>query len=145
MKRVLAFILIAIATVSTALAASGGAGKNVKWELKNGVLTFSGHGPMKNFGKALPYRTDLVKQLIIQEGVTSVGNNVCRDCTDLITAELPSTITSIGDNAFYNCKNLSDVVIPFGVESVGDCAFKGCESLIEIEFPISTKTIGNEV
>lgn len=145
MKRVLAFILIAIATVSTALAASGGAGKNVKWELKNGVLTFSGHGPMKNFGKDLPYRTDLVKQLIIQEGVTSVGNNVCRDCTDLITAELPSTITSIGDNAFYNCKNLSDVVIPFGVESVGDCAFKGCESLIEIEFPISTKTIGNEV
>lgn len=122
----------------------GSAGKQVKWELKNGVLTFSGQGEMKNFGKERPYREDLVKHLVVEEGVSSIGKYALGNCVNLIDVELPSSLRKISDNAFLNCKKLSDINLPFGVESIGNQAFMGCETLIEIQFPISMKTVGDK-
>ena len=144
MKRIITLLFLALTLAVGCYAANGKAGKNVKWELKKGVLTFTGEGPMKNFGKDRPYREDMVESLVVGEGITSIGNNVCRNCEKLMNVELPSTLKEIGKNAFDGCINLSDVRVPFGTEYIGERAFYGCESFIEIELPISIKVIEDE-
>ncbi len=144
MKRLLSIYALITLCLGTRGGASGGAGKHCKWELKDGVLTVSGTGPMKNFGKDRPWRVDLVRSIVINDGVTTIGNNFARDCDKLITVELPSSLTAIGENAFSDCTNLSEIRMPFGVETIGKRAFANCKSFIEIEFPVSTRHIGEE-
>ena len=142
MKRILTLSLLVALCASAIWAASGKAGKNVRWELSDGVLTISGTGPMKNYGKDRPFREDRVTKLIVEEGVTTISNNLCRDCANLIVAELPGSLTHIGENAFLNCENLSEIRIPFGTETIAQSAFQNCKTFIEIELPISIKAIG---
>lgn len=144
MKRFLTLAMSVLLCVSVALAAAGSAGKNIKWKLRDGVLTFTGSGPMKNFGKDRPFREDLVREVVIGEGITSIGNNAFRDCSRLITAELPGSLTEIGKDAFLNCTSLTDIRIPYGVTSIGDEAFKNCELFLEIDLPMTLKSIGKE-
>ena len=143
MKRIITLSLLVALCASAIWAASGKAGKNVRWELSDGVLTISGTGPMKNYGKDRPFREDRVKKLIVEEGVTTIANNLCRDCANLIVAELPGSLTHIGENAFLNCENLTEIRIPFGTETIAQNAFMNCKTFIEIELPISIKVIGH--
>ncbi|MDE6548928.1 MAG: leucine-rich repeat protein [Muribaculaceae bacterium] len=167
MKRLAVSITLLICFVTALMAANGSAGKGIKWELKKGVLTISGNGPMKNFGKDRPWYHPDVKKLVVEEGVTSIGDNLCygsknlkevelpntlesignsafQSCDDLTYISLPSSLKSIGKNAFQGCQNLSDIHIPYGVEDISDRAFYNCTSLIELDLPISLKRIGNE-
>lgn len=45
---------------------------------------------------------------------------------------IPNRVTSIGDYAFYGCSGLTSVTIPDSVASIGDSAFEGCGRLIEV-------------
>lgn len=145
MKRLAVSITLLICLVAAALASNGSAGKGIKWELKKGVLTISGNGPMKNFGKDRPWMPTNVEKLVVEEGVTHIGNNLCNGSRNLHQVTLPSSLKSIGDNAFYSCRNLSDIHIPYGVEEIGDRAFYDCNAFIELDLPISMKRIGKEV
>ncbi len=144
LKRLALPLLLILACCAQALAASGSAGKNVKWELKDGVLRFSGTGPMKAFGKSLPYREDLVRSVIVEEGVTTLGANFCRGTKNLIEVELPSSLVEIGPSAFENSRTLTDIHIPYGVQAIGPRAFYGCKGLIQVELPVSMKSVGQE-
>lgn len=144
MKRIIFLFSLTMLSAFLCMGSSGRAGKNIKWELNNGVLTFSGEGEIKNFNKERPYREDLVEQVKFEEGITIIGENTCRDCTNLISVEFPSSLKKIEANAFLNCQSLSDVSIPFGVEEIAPRAFKGCKTFIEIQLPISVKRIGEE-
>jgi len=73
----------------------------------------------------------------IPSSVTSIGNSAFRDCGSLTSVTIPEGVTSIGNNAFYGCSSLTSVTIPEGVTSIGDFAFYGCSSL--------TSTILNSV
>lgn len=143
MKRIFTLSLIIAICSAAVWAASGKAGKNVRWELNDGVLTITGSGPMKNFGKDRPFREDRIKKLVVGEGITTIGNNLCRDCLNLITAELPNSLNHIGENAFLNCENLSEIRIPFGTETIAQNAFMNCKTFIEIELPMSIKVVGH--
>ena len=46
--------------------------------------------------------------------------------------EMPEGVTSIGDYAFYNCSSLTSVTIPASVTSIGIRVFAGCGSLENI-------------
>lgn len=167
MKRLAVSITLLIGFVTALMAANGSAGKGIKWELKKGVLTISGNGPMKNFGKDRPWIAANVERLVVEEGVThlgdflcynsdnlthiefpstleSIGNNAFQSCRNLTYVSLPSSLKSIGNQAFQGCRNLSDIHIPFGVENIGNRAFYNCTALIELDLPISIKHIGNE-
>lgn len=123
---------------------SGGAGKGIKWRLDKGVLTISGSGEMKNFGKDRPWISSTVEKLVVEEGITYIGANLCRDSKNLISVSLPSSLKSIGESAFDNCRNLPDIHIPYGVEEIGIRSFYNCRAFIEIDIPISMKRIGAE-
>lgn len=124
---------------------SGMCGDNVSWELyDNGVLYISGQGDMYDFSSASsPFRRSDIKNVVIEEGVTSIGDNVFFWCTSLVSVIIPDSVTIIGKEAFQYCENLTSIVIPNGVTQLTFWAFMSCTSLKSVTLPKSLTTIGN--
>ncbi len=59
--------------------------------------------------RALYLNNNLVTELIIPEGVTSIGREVFENCSSLTSVEIPTSVTSIGYDAFYGCNSLKNV------------------------------------
>ena len=84
-----------------------------------------------------------VTDLIIPEGVTSIGYSAFYNCSGLTSVTIPNSVTSIGWYAFYSCEGLTSVTIPNSVTGIGDCAFNGCSGLTSVTIPNSVTSIGN--
>lgn len=124
---------------------SGTCGDNLTWSLDyEGVLTISGTGEMTNFefGESPWYGNAAIKNVIIEEGVTSIGNGVFYYCTSLTSVTIGDNVTSIGDWAFYDCNSLTSVNIPDSVTSIGAGVFGECNSLTSVTIPGSVTRIG---
>ena len=80
-----------------------------------------------------------VNNLVIPEGVTSIGDDAFCGCSGLTSVTIPNSVTSIGYEAFYECTSLTSVTIPNSVTSIGGSAFRNCRGLtsvtIEAEMP----------
>ncbi len=85
----------------------------------------------------------LITNLVIPEGVTSIGSEAFRGCSSLTSITIPSSVTSIGSYAFQNCSSLTSITIPSGVTSIGSYAFYNCSSLSSITIPSSVTSIGD--
>ena len=70
-----------------------------------------------------------VRNYIIGDNVTSIGDYAFYGCNAMNTISLPDGLTTIGNNTFKNCTALSDVTIPKNVEEIGNSAFNGCNIL----------------
>ncbi len=74
-----------------------------------------------------------ITTVIVESGVTDIGDNAFRGMYNLDLVVLPESLTEIEDGAFYNTQSLEQIHIPRGVKTIGDEAF--CESgLREIVF-----------
>ena len=140
---------------------------------EDGTLTISGTGKMKDWltNSSTEWHNNvyknLVKNVVIEDGVTNIGNfafrlftnltnielpdgltsigaNAFDECINLINIELPEGVTSIDDDAFYRCKSLTNIELPDGLTSIGANAFDECINLINIELPEGVTKIGNE-
>ena len=126
----------------------GMCGEAVRWALKDGVLTIGGTGAMDDY----EYRGDApwadfeeeIEKLVVQEGVTTIGNCAFRSYDNLAEVILADGLQSIGDEAFQRCYALTSVVLPEGLQTVGDMAFQYCDALISVTFPTSLTDIGEE-
>mgnify|MGYP006070962085 CR=1 FL=1 len=87
--------------------------------------------PLLNAGH-LYLNGNLVTDLIIPNGVTSIASYAFQSCSSLTSITIPDSVTSIGYKAFYNCDSLTNVVIGDGVTSIGEEAFNYCDSLTSI-------------
>lgn len=81
-------------------------------------------------------------EIVLPQGLTSIGANVFDGCSNLANTVLPAGITSIGTSAFDGCSKLTEIVLPEGITSIGNLAFKGCSSLTEIFLPASITNVG---
>ena len=70
-----------------------------------------------------------MKTLIIEDGVTRIGDYTFRDCSGLTSVTIPNSVTSIGYYAFYYCSGLTSVTIGNSVTSIGLDAFYGCDNI----------------
>ena len=106
---------------------------NLTWTLDaNGTLTISGTGAMKAYDSddsPAIQKKDSVKTVVIEDGVTSIGDSAFFRCSQLASIEIPSSVKSIGDYAFYDCTGLTSITIPKSVTSIGNYAFYGCDKL----------------
>lgn len=110
------------------------------------TLTISGTGDMYDYtwDENAPWydeRKNVVK-VVIEDGVTSIGNYSFYYYVKLKTIEIKSEINRIGDGAFYSCKNMNAVKLPESVTNIGYSAFDGCSSLEEIVIPDGIDSIG---
>ena len=82
------------------------------------------------------------RDVVIPDGVTSIGKDAFRDCDALTNITIPESVTSIGWNAFSGCRSLTSITIPEGVTSIGLGTFDGCRSLTSITIPEGVTSIG---
>lgn len=110
------------------IVASGKCGDDLSWQLsKSGVLIVSGTGAMwdyeySDYKSSAPWDSKSVKNVIIEEGVTRIGNNAYHRYSTLATVQLPSTLKEIGENAFSESA-ISQMDIPDGVTIIEKGAF----------------------
>ncbi|MBQ9557422.1 MAG: leucine-rich repeat protein [Clostridia bacterium] len=86
---------------------------------------------------------ELITDLAIPEGVTSIGRYAFSGCSDLLSVTIPGSVTSIFDHAFYYCTSLTNVTIGSGVTSIGSWAFRSCTGLMSVTIPDSVTSIGS--
>ena len=84
-----------------------------------------------------------VKELVIPEGVTAIGNDAFHDAYGLTSVVIPSTVTQIGPEAFAGCSELKTLSMDSGVKVIGDYAFAGCRNLTEVNVPEGTERLEN--
>ena len=92
------------------------------------------YGTLLSNGADLYLNGELVKDLVIPNGVTSIPENCFYGCTSIATVSIPDSVTSIGYGAFSNCSNLLSVNIPAGVKSFKSNYFNQCYNLLEVRF-----------
>ena len=73
-----------------------------------------------------------VKDLVIPNSVTSIGDWAFYKCSGLTSVTIPNSVTSIGQHAFDWCSGLTSVTIPNSVTSIGDYAFRDCDGLTSV-------------
>ena len=83
-----------------------------------------------------------IKDLVIPNSVTSIGNIAFIGCFGLTSITIPSCVTSIGNYAFSGCSGLTSVTIGNSVTSIGNYAFSGCSGLTSVTIPNSVTNIG---
>jgi len=149
--------------------AEGTTQNGLSWSFVDGVLTISGNGEMDNFADG--YKGDWrakrfgVTKVIIEDGVTTIGDNAFAECTKLTTVEikgkitkvgkrafnkaqitsitLPDGVTEIGESAFYGCKQLTSVSLGNGVAKINKAAFFECAALTELSLPATVTELGD--
>ena len=119
---------------------------NLTWKLDaDGSMTISGTGAMKDYGysanQSPAYNNLKVKKVVIEKGVTNIGNWAFSECNSLTSITIPGNVESIGESAFYSCDNLTDVTLQDGVKSIGNSAFIWCNKLTNIVLPNSITSI----
>ena len=82
-----------------------------------------------------------VRHVEIPKGVTVIGDDAFRDCSDLQSVTIPDSVTKINGCAFYGCSGLQSVTIPDSVTEIGDSAFENCADLQSITIPDSITKI----
>ncbi len=77
---------------------------------------------------------------------TSTTNGVFKDCTALVSVNLPNRVTQLGNAAFYNTA-ITAITIPDGITSLGQGVFTNCSKLATVTFGANSEltTIGNTV
>lgn len=85
-----------------------------------------------------------VKQVVIQENITSIGDYAFLNCSELTSIDIPYSVTSIGWEAFNGCVGLTSINIPNSISIIGNYAFRGCLGLTSVNIPNSVTSIGTE-
>ena len=117
----------------------------ITWSLSDdGTLTVSGTDMPDYSPKKAPWysRRQIIEKVVIENGVTSIGENAFYDCSPLTSVTIPNSVTSIGDGAFRGCYWLTSVAIPNSVTSIGENAFYDCSHLTSVTIPNSVTSIG---
>ena len=77
---------------------------------------------------------ELVTELIIPEGVTSISDGAFAGCSSLTEITISESVTNIGSSAFRECSGLTSVTVPDSVTSIGWSAFRECGRLTSVTF-----------
>ena len=104
------------------------------------IYFYSVEGDVASYANPLFYagslylNGELVTDLIIPEGVTTIGMYMFEYCTSLTSVTIPDSVTYIDYGAFMSCSSLTSITIPDSITTIGREAFYGCSSLASVTF-----------
>ncbi len=84
-------------------------------------------------GGNLYLNKNLVTNLIIPDGVTSIGSYAFYGCSGFTSITIPNSVTSVGDSAFGGCP-FTEIKIGNGLKLIGENAFKGIKVIPELYY-----------
>jgi hypothetical protein len=61
--------------------------------------------------RSLHYHLDNIKNIVIGQNTTSIGDCAFYESENLISVTVPNSVTRIGNSAFRGCSNLTDITI----------------------------------
>lgn len=118
------------------------------WTLNGGELRIFGEGEMPWYSRLnaanndmAPWSQYLVKNAIIEEGITSIGVNAFYDNKNLVNVNIANTVTKVWTNAFEDCSSLKSIILPESITTIEMFAFRECSSLKNIRIPDSVTLI----
>ena len=83
-----------------------------------------------------------IKDLVIPDGVVTIGYCAFAGCEGLTSVKIPNSVISIGGGAFSGCNEITEINIPNSVTSIGVSAFRNCRAIASIAIPNSVTSIG---
>lgn len=90
------------------------AGENISWSYENGTLTFKGNGKMYDFKESdIPWKdgAHLIKRIVVEEGITDIGDYVIYNLPNLTEVQLPDSVEWINSYNFIYCENLAEIIV----------------------------------
>ena len=134
--------------------ATGQCGENIYYVLyDNSKLLLRGTGATYDYTShdSVFYQNDQIKEIVLSNGITSLGDRLFYHCANAKTVSLPATLTSIGNAAFAQedavssyTAGLTSVTIPLAVTAIQSYAFYHT-AIAEVTVPANVKTWGKYV
>lgn len=82
------------------------------------------------------------ENVILQEGITVIGENAFFNCVSMKSIVVPSTVNTIEQGAFENCTALERIDLSrTAVTEISEETFRGCKNLKEVILPGGIVTI----
>lgn len=151
MKRlitlVLTLLLLAFCMAVPALAAAEAVwgkyyGIDWRFDYQTDTLILSGTGDMPKPQDMYPWYKkypwfkvhSLTKHLVIQEGITVIGEKAFLNFSELEDVSLPESLEEIGIYAFSACTSLRSIELSGSLQRIGNYAFENCISLKSVTF-----------
>ncbi len=142
MKKQIILLVLILLPLAASADESGKCGDNVTYyfDESESTLTISGLGEMHSFKYAnypSPWKDyrNKIKNVIIENGVTTIGKSAFINCSTVNTVTIPESIITIDETAFAGCTDLTNLNIPESVTTIGESAFRGCSGLTSINIP----------
>lgn len=136
-------IILSIAPTNISITANA-TDDGITWTFDGETLIVSGSGEVSYIQTDEWYEEiwDKCVNVIVSEGITSIGEAALAELIILEKVEILGEITEIDEWAFYNCPKLKEINIPDSVKVIGDRAFEKCSSLDNINLPTNIIEIG---
>ena len=168
MAAVLLFTTMITANMNLVFAAtSGSCGTNATWNYNTSTktLTISGTGATKDYrdtnssilGTEKPpwieYK-ESIQKVVVNEGITEIGDYAFFECTALTSVSLPNTLTKLDGwggavanvdktyGCFQACTALTTITLPDSLTEIESYVFNGCTALTKIVIPNNVTKIG---
>ena len=122
---------------------NGNCGENSSFSMsKDGTLAISGNGKVtKYFSDDKNIKAEKIQRIVVEEGITELGNKCFAGLTEVKEITLPTTLQVIGYASFTGCNSLQTVKIPDAVKRIESYAFSSCENLQILMFGTSVEKV----
>ena len=101
------------------------------------ISAVNGDGVIDFDGGDVPWSTykTSITSIVIDDSVTTIGENAFKGCTALEQVTIGSGVTTISAGTFEDCRNLRDVTFADkeSIVTIGPGAFRHCDSLTELD------------
>ena len=102
---------------------TGQINNTVNYYLENEIFTVSGTGEMSDYYYTYENYRDLIKTVVIEDGVEAIGLSSFQDCINLETVYIGNDVYIVKGYAFKRCSNIKSIYMPISVTEIRNGAF----------------------